>query len=209
MSDEQTPSLRGLLDRVLAQGLEGLRVSLPGRVEAYDPATQKADVQPLVKRRVVDAAGVTQVERLPVVPSVPVMFPGAGPYSITFPIAVGDVVLLVFADASLDLWLARGGEVDPEDTRAHAHTDAIAIPGLRDFAHPVTPAPPSSAMVLTAGEVRIGSSTAADPVALKSDLDALKAAYDAHIHPDPASGFTGVPTVAAPTPACATKVLAE
>lgn len=175
MSDDTTPTLRGFVDSLVSRGLEGMRVSMPGRVEAYDATTQKADVQPLVKRRYTDAAGVEQVERLPVVPSVPVIFPGAGEYSITFPVDIGDVVLLVFADSSLDLWLARGGEVDPEDTRSHALTDAVAIPGLRPFRSAIDGVP-SDALVVTGAEVRLGSAAASDPAAGKAALDALKSA---------------------------------
>lgn len=161
MSDETTQTLRGLIDSLVGQGLEGLRVSIPGSVTSYDPTTQKADVQPLVKRRRVDgASGELVTERMPVVPAVPVVFPGAGPYAITWPIAVGDVVLLVFADRSLDLWLARGGEVDPEDTRVHSHTDAVAIPGVRPFADPIGPTPPpSDALNVRASKIYLGDPT--------------------------------------------------
>ena len=60
MSDDTTPTLRGFVDSLVSRGLEGMRVSMPGRVEAYDATTQKADVQPLVKRRYTDAAGALQ-----------------------------------------------------------------------------------------------------------------------------------------------------
>jgi phage gp45-like len=57
----------------------------------------------------------------------------------------------------------------------------------------------------------LGSGSASDPVALKSDLVALKTAYDAHVHmvPAPVSANTLVPVPLAPTPVAATKVKAE
>lgn len=61
---------------------------------------------------------------------------------------------------------------------------------------------------LTAGEVRLGSGTATDPVALKSDLTALKSYIDAHVHSGVTTGggASGPPASPAPTPAGATKV---
>lgn len=55
------------------------------------------------------------------------------------------------------------------------------------------------------GEVRIGSASASDPVALKSDLTALKTWLDAHTHP--ANGSPPSPPQS-PSPAGATKVKA-
>jgi hypothetical protein len=57
------------------------------------------------------------------------------------PVAVGDTGLLVFADDSLDVWLSKGGLVDPLDDRHHALSDAIFIPGLRPFSNPVSVPP--------------------------------------------------------------------
>jgi len=57
------------------------------------------------------------------------------------PVAVGDTGLLVFCDGSLDVWLSKGGLVDPLDDRHHALSDAVFIPGLRPFSNPVSVPP--------------------------------------------------------------------
>jgi hypothetical protein len=57
---------------------------------------------------------------------------------LVLPVSVGDTGLLVFADGSLDVWLARGGVVDPLDDRHHALSDAVFIPGLRPFSNPIS-----------------------------------------------------------------------
>lgn len=67
--------------------------------------------------------------------------------------------------------------------------------------------------VVKSGDIRLGSSSASDPVALKSDLDALKTWLDTHVHTlvavgTGASGPVAVPS-RSPTPTGATKVKAE
>lgn len=162
------PNLAELLSGHVSRSLSELHTAMPGRVERYDRTTQTADVQPLVKRAVADEAGVESLESLPVVPSVPVVFPGAGDYAITFPIARGDTVLLVVASASLDRWLARGGEVDPDDERTHALSDAVAIPGLR--ARPdALGSVPSSALHVRGGKIYLGEGTFVETPGTASD----------------------------------------
>lgn len=171
MSDDSTPSLASVLRGAIEAHMSDVHTAMPGRVETFDPATQKATVQPLVRRPYLDEDGERIPERLPVVAGVPVMFPGSGGFSLTWPVAVGDVGLLVFASCSLDRWLARGGEVDPADERRHTLSDAVFIPGLRPFSAP-GPATHATAMVITApGEIHVGGTSA---LALLSELVALR-----------------------------------
>lgn len=179
----RTPTLAEALRGILDARVADLRVSIPARVESYDATKQRIDAQPLIRHVYEDEDGARHVEDLPVVTDVPVCFPGSGPYSITWTLAKGDTVLLVFADASLDRWLVRGGAVDPGDTRTHAPSDAIAIPGLRDFAHALEgDRVHGSAMVISAPEIRAGGSQA---LAFNADLEALRSAL---------SGLTTGPT---------------
>lgn len=110
--------------------LMDVHTAMPGRVEAYDSATQLADVKPLLKRVYVDAEGNELVESLPVIPSVPVAFPRGGGYFISFPVEPGDYVELIFCERSIDQWMAQGGEVDPADPRLHPLDGAVAIAGV-------------------------------------------------------------------------------
>ena len=70
---------------------------------------------------------------------VPVCFPGSGGWKVTFPISKGDTGLLIFCSRSIDRWLSEGGSVDPQDDRTHDLSDAVFVPGLTDFAHPIDP----------------------------------------------------------------------
>lgn len=158
-----TPDFTTVLRARVAEALDSVHVAVPGVVVTYDSARQRADVQPAVKRGYVDEEGDRQVETLPVVTSCPVVFPGSGSFAITFPIAPGDEGLIVFASASLDRWLARGGVVDPEDDRRHHLTDGVFLPGLRHGPLSPTAASPAAAVV-AAPQVQLGGNTAVDAV---------------------------------------------
>jgi hypothetical protein len=151
-----------VINEAIDSSLDSLYISLPGRVVRYDSATQQVDVQPIPKVRHVDENGTPVVQQLPVVPSVPVVFPGGGGFAVTFPITVGDTVLLVFSGVSIDKWLQSGSDapVDPETYARHALADAVAIPGLRNFARP-RPAPVANAVAIgaeTGAQIHVGSS---------------------------------------------------
>lgn len=109
-----------------------LHVCMPGRIEDYEPETQRAEVTPLLRRSYLDGTE----SSMPVIAGVPVIFPRSGGASLTMPVKAGDGVQLIFADRSIDRWLAQGGEVTPDDRRKHALSDCIAVPGLYPFAEP-------------------------------------------------------------------------
>jgi hypothetical protein len=127
------PTLDGFVRGVIQQMLGDMRVAQPARVVSYDPIMQAVDVQPLLKTTAPGA----MPEPQPIITGVPVIFPRSGEATIYFPINPGDNVLLIHADFSLDKWKTAGGETDPQDTRRHALSDAMAIPGLYPFNSPI------------------------------------------------------------------------
>lgn len=168
------PSLADVVRAFVREGAADLHVSIPAKVVRVELAKGLVDAQPLVKD-VFEGQAVS----VPVITNVPIVWPGAGGFRLTFPIAAGDVVLLVFSDRSLDLWLEKGGEVDPKDPRRHALSDAIAIPGLRSFREPWSGA--------AADGVTLGSDGGPfQPVALGQDirdeLDDLRSKFASHTH---------------------------
>ena len=104
-----------------------LRFALPGRVEAFDPATQTASVQPLIRERF--RGGV--FTSLPLLRDVPVFFPGGRDRAMTFPVSPGDECLLIFSDACIDGWFETGEMADPSSVRRHDLSDAFAFVGFR------------------------------------------------------------------------------
>lgn len=184
-----TPGLPEVLRRAIDARLIDAHVGIPARVESYDSITRRVSAQPLIRRGFFDEDDVRQAERLPVVTEVPVMFPGSGKARIKFPITKGDIVWLMFADASLDKWLELDRrEVDPEDDRAHALTDAVAIP----FPDPDDATPQ---VEFTSTEIRAGGTA---KLATKADIDALESWASSHKHVE-TGGTTNSPTTSPPS----------
>ena len=196
--------------------LAGVFTAMPGIVQSYDPVTQSVDVQPAVRSRYQDETDSTVVETLPVIPLVPVVFPGGGGCRIAFPITKGDQCLLVFANCSLDRWLRAGGIVDPQDDRRHTLNDAFALFCARDFGHALRNAPTDRMSLgydtgptieISPSDVRLGGNDANDPVVRKSDLDAFIATFNGHVHP--VTGVTtGTGTAATTAPSSTQSTLA-
>lgn len=151
MSD-RFPTLQGAINTAVELGLRNLSTMIPAKVVKYDSSAQKANCQILVKQVTEGEDGEREVASWPVVPGVPVHFMGAGDFRITFPVDNGTIGMLLFSHRSLDKWLTgSGGEVDPELDHDHALTDAVFVPGLRTFGAPLSPAPPSDVIELSAG----------------------------------------------------------
>lgn len=218
----RTPKLEEVLSRTIQYRLEDLHVCIPAEVTAYDAATQKASVKPLVQRVLVDLDGNESLEGFPVIPSVPVMWPRAGGFFMVMPLAVGDLVMLVFADRSLDLWLiGSGSETNPIDLRTHDLSDAVAIPGLYPFSKALNAEDAATRnMVLGEaggpqvhignGQVNLFEASASQPVALGDDtdarisalqakLDGLIAKYNTHTHTVATTGTAASQTGTAST----------
>lgn len=211
--DARTPTLAAVIRRALDLKLASVRVALPARIKTFNATTQLASVQPLLRESHEGEDGKEEVESLPVISDVPIQFPGAGGFVITFPVAVGDPCWLVFSDRSLDKWIETGNEVDPIDLRRHHLSDAVALLGVRSKAGALAEFDASNArfgkvggpgVTLRSGEVHLGvnhNELAADAVAcankVKTELDALitsfnahVALYNTHVHPVSVAGVT-------------------
>lgn len=220
MSTQEQPRSPSLFDVLVAHRdaiMGELHVATPGRIEAYDPAKQLADVQPLLKRRVVyDSGEEGPAETLPVVPGVPVLFSRGSSFFQSFPLKRGDHVLLVFLDSSTDRFLSGQARtvLDPGDFRMHDMSDAVALAGLwpnvgalkqvhadnmvmgKDDGGAQIHITPDGKV-----EIKLGGSSAANSAALAEKLEALwgqlKNAYDAHTHAT-GTGPSGPPVTPAP-----------
>ncbi|MCK4521362.1 MAG: hypothetical protein KAU20_02225 [Nanoarchaeota archaeon] len=125
-------SLTEAIENVVWNILSDLHTCIPAVIEKYDHKTHKADVKPMITKTYTDGTEM----KLPVISSVPVVFPRSKEASFTFPIKKGDGVLLVFSERPLDTWLSTGKESPPNDGRKFDLTDAIAIVGLFSFEEP-------------------------------------------------------------------------
>ena len=105
--------------------------AIPAIVQSVDFETMTVEVQPTIQGTVEDENGAVQSVNLPLLVDVPIVFPSAGGFLITLPIAVGDEVLVVFASRCIDAWWQSGGINRPMEARMHDLSDGFAIPGPR------------------------------------------------------------------------------
>jgi hypothetical protein len=125
----ETNTLASALNTVFESLISDVHTALPGRIEKYEFATQKAQVKPLIKRKYLDG----EVLDLPVLVNVPVVFPRTKKSGITFPLSKGDGVLVIFTERALERWKSSGGDSEPGDRRKFDLSDGIAIPGCFSF----------------------------------------------------------------------------
>jgi hypothetical protein len=171
----------------------GIKVAIPGRVVTFNAANQTAKISTeILTVQTEPITGVDLPQPPLVIDQVPVMFPsnGAGAY-LTFPIVNGVTTgELLVNDRSIGRWLNLGTPTDPALHGLHKLEDSVFIPGLNPKTNPITPFD-STGAVLEAALVKLG--VGATQAAVLGT--AFLTLFNAHVHPDPLSGTTGVPTV--------------
>ena len=223
--NSKSPGLAEVIRMAIRQQLEGLHTSLPGRIEKYDVGEQKADIQLLLQRVLVDTDGTEMdPETLPILHDVPVRFVRGGGAFSSCPMTEGDLVHVVFVERSTDQYLAGNGDLTkPLDFRMHNLSDAVAYPGYYPRALALADAHAENAVwgfdggaqihIKPGGEVHLGSENAADFVALaqkvltelqavQTDQTTLGALLVSHVHP----GVTAGPAATGASPAFAAYV---
>lgn len=184
---DTAPELQELIREAISASLLDVHVALPGIVQSYDSAKQTCSVLPAVKRPVGNDDGEQEGEALPVIPNVPVLFPRAGAFSLTYALAKGDGVLLVFNHFSPSGYRSTGTPSDPGDLRQHGPGYPVALPGWFPDA---SPSPDTDRSIGVPGGLRLhfssnaisaggGSDFVAMAAKVAADLSALKAAISA------------------------------
>ena len=124
------------LDRAVEQTIHSklleVHTMLPAKILSFDEELQTVDVEIEIQRNYHG-----KVQTISTLKDVPIEYPRAGGYIITFPIKPGDQCKLSFCDRSIDNWLLDAGTVDPKDSRAHSLSDAVACVGLWDRTNPI------------------------------------------------------------------------
>lgn len=118
------------LQTALLAALEGFQAkvwtALPCIVESFDPDKMTITAQPAIQARVRSPQGEWSWVNLPLLVDVPMMFPRAGGFTMTFPVTVGDEVLVHFASRCIDAWWQSGGIQVQADLRMHDLSDGFA-----------------------------------------------------------------------------------
>lgn len=117
----------------------------PGIVESVDWAQMTCEVQPAIQGIVSNEDGTQTFVNLPLLLDVPIVFPSAGGFTITMPLAAGNEVLVVFASRCIDAWWQSGGIQKPIEYRMHDLSDGFAFPGPKSLPN-VVPAISTTAL---------------------------------------------------------------
>lgn len=138
LSDKINNISDGGLAGVITQGIKNymkdVHTCLPGKIVNFDGATQLAEVQLLITR----SFSMGDPQPLPLLINVPVWFPRAGGFNITFPVAKDDQCLVLFAERALDRWITEGDLQPPHDMRMHSLSDALCLVGLSSTPQAIT-----------------------------------------------------------------------
>lgn len=143
-------TLEEVIDRAFDARMSGVWTALPGRVKAFDAASSTCTVQPFPAMFLAGEAVV-----IPEIADVPVCYPNGGGASITYPLAAGDVVLLLFSTLPLGRYRQDGADGNPVETRRQDLSDAWAIP-LAGGAQPVATVGRMVAKQPTLGKIQVG-----------------------------------------------------
>ena len=108
-------TLLGALRLVLRKFLAQTDDMLPAKVIAYDRATNRANVQPMVQMVTTDGQKISRAQ----VVSVPVLNIGGGGFVLSFPIAAGDLGWIKASDRDISLFLQSYSEAHPNTGRMH------------------------------------------------------------------------------------------
>lgn len=109
----------------IRKGGENIHVSMIGKIESYNPQTNRASITPVGTMTCPD----WQELPFPTIHNVPIQYPcgNGGKSGVTFPVKQGDTCIIIFADHQIENFLS--GEKS-DDMRNHSMNDAYAIPTL-------------------------------------------------------------------------------
>lgn len=121
--DDSEESLRIAMESAQAK----VWTAIPAIVQSVDFVAQTITAQPAIQGAVQSPDGSVAQVNLPLLVDVPIMYPRAGGFALTFPIAAGDEVLVVFASRCIDSWWQNGGVGAQAEVRMHDLSDGFAL----------------------------------------------------------------------------------
>lgn len=214
----QIPTLTQLLKQAIENRLLDVHTALIAKVESYDPAKQQVSVSPVLKRAIKTLDGEIIQEQLPVLSEVPVLFPRAGGFFISFPIQPGDFVQLVFNESSIDEWVADLAS-DEVYSERFSLQGAVAIPGVFPESKPLSGAHKTNFVAGKDGgvqlhidgeKIRLGSADASEALAIanrvEAELNKIINIFNLHTHK---IGDPPIPLLKSSSSVATSKVVAE
>jgi len=137
--------------------------AFPGRIQNYDPATQTADIIPLLRTQIPMPDGSYTYEDPPPVPHVAIIQPRTRGWFFALPVQDGDTVLCVVLDGDVGTWRRGSGDLTtPRDLRRHHMAHTVALVGLYTYHQPLAHYPPEVARAAPADAAVLFGSDAND-----------------------------------------------
>jgi 3D (Asp-Asp-Asp) domain-containing protein len=128
MSQRITPTLSEFTRVAIESYFERHFTALVCKVESYNETLQEADLKPVSLVKVYSPDGELIEEELPVLASVPVAFPRAGDWFVSWPVTAGDTMTVIISSRDFSDWREKGQDIVAEDVRVNPLNAAIAIP---------------------------------------------------------------------------------
>jgi hypothetical protein len=183
-----------------------VHTAMPAKVVSFSASDQTVVVQPMIKNVIKDPDGTELVESYPQLRDIPVLYPRAGGFVVAYPLAVDDIVTVLFNEWSIDNFREKGREDHPVHLDRHSFGGAVALP-IGPYKSSDTISETIDALIIgydggaviriaDDGSVTIGAGgSTTQPVALgddvKTELD--KIAMDVNDLKTAMSGWTPVP----------------
>lgn len=127
----QTKDLYEVFDGFLKVVMETIHCCKICKVTAVDTVNQTLDCQIMSKKTIPQKGGERIVE-YPDLLKVPFVVIGGGQSYLSFPVSVGDEVVVWFNDFDFTRWQDTGEAYPPLFERKHDLSDAVALVGLRN-----------------------------------------------------------------------------
>lgn len=193
--------------RVAMDGRQAaLWTAMPAIVQSVDFSTMTIIAQIAIQGITTNSDGTQQYVDLPPLLDVPICFPSAGGFTLTFPIKVNDEVLVIIASRCIDAWWQNGGNKNsPLDFRMHDLSDGYAIPGPKSLPNVLSNISTTHAQlrndagavyleITNSGVNIVGNLHVAGTIISTGDVTGGGKSLDTHVHPvTTAPGTTGPP----------------
>ena len=183
--------VKDVIKEWIRKGGENIHVSMIGKIETYNPQTNRASITPVGSFTAPD----WQEIPYPTIHNVPLQFPcgNGGKSGCTFPVKPGDTCIIIFADHQIENFLS--GEKS-DDMRNHSMNDAYAIPTLFSDSVPTLKSNPNdvcmfnngSLVVLNSSSMTINLADGTNVSISGGDLVVNGISVVHHVHPGVKSG---------------------
>ena len=129
---------------------------------------ESVSVRPTIARVYTDG----DIRTKPIINNVPVVFPSAGGGILSFPIEVGDTVLIIFCKEDIENFINGTSEI-PRTLRRFSYNDAIAIPSLYPTSKNLQPSKDDTVLKYNGNSITLKKDGGIEVTADKGAIDTL------------------------------------